>query len=141
MLRLRTTLLVMVIGVAPFGTGVAAPATCDDFLAITHKKPTQLDFVGCKQRFDLQGKPWQATYRVRGVHAGEVERYLMKVFKVKKLTRTCCVWESINNSYRDAEFRPLVISIATEETRVTSRARWREIPYFYVTVSVYPEAP
>jgi hypothetical protein len=121
------------------GLAASGPA-CEDFLA-AHKKPDQLEYVGCKQQPDLQGRPLQATYRVTGANAAAVERYLGKTFKVKKLRHTCCLWESVNNSYRDRQSRLFTISMETEETTVASRAKWRDIPYFHVTVNLYPEAP
>ena len=120
---------------APVGSG------CNDFLAVLHKKPNKLEFRDCKQQTDLQGQPWEASYRVVGNHAAEVESYLIKEFKVKRLHRTCCVWESVHNSYRDEQDRLYVISMSTDETTVDNRTQWARIPYFYIKVDLYPEAP
>src|SRR5260370_40870057 len=102
-----------------------AGSSCEDSLEALHQKPEHLEFLGCKQRTDLQGEPWEASYRVAGNHAAAVESQLAKAFKIKKLLRTCCVWESVNNSYRDKQARLFVISMSTEETTVGSRKQWK----------------
>jgi hypothetical protein len=55
--------------------------------------------------------------------------------------RNCCLWESTENSYRDKSGRVFMISMATEETTITSRSQWAKIPYFYVVVDWYPKEP
>ena len=135
----RTVILLPLLYVFVFVAG--AGSFCDDFLKTLDKKPNNLEFLGCKQRTDLQGKPWQASYRVAGSHAADVESYLTKEFGIKKLHRTCCVWESTQNSYRDEQGRLFLISMSTEETTIDSRDRWARIHYFYVKVSRYPEEP
>ena len=114
---------------------------CADFLAAMHTKPTHLEFLGCKRRTDLQGQPLEARYRVSGTHAAAVEHFLVTEFKIKELHRTCCVWESTQNSYRDDRLGLLLISMSTEETTVTSKSQWPKIRYFYVTVARYTEEP
>jgi hypothetical protein len=86
--KLRPPLLLAVFLFVP-GVG----SSCDDSLEALHQKPENLEFLGCKQRTDLQGEPWEASYRVAGSHAAAVESQLAKVFKIKKLRRTCCVWD------------------------------------------------
>jgi len=124
---------------AALASGADAP--CDDILAGLHKKPKDLEFVGCKQRADLQGQPREASYRVAGSRAAAVESYLAKELKIKKLRRTCCVWESTENSYRDRKARLYTITMSTEENVIGSRSQWPKIPYFYVTVDQYQEEP
>lgn len=114
---------------------------CDDFLARLHKKPNHVEFQGCQQQTQLQNTPFQATYRVPGIHAAEVESYLARAFKIKKMRRNCCVWESTDNFYRDKQGRAFVISMATEETTISSREQWPKIDYFYVIVDWYQEEP
>jgi hypothetical protein len=126
---------------AVFLAVLRAGSLCDDSLEALHQKPGNLEFLGCKQRTDLQGEPWQASYRVAGARAAEVESHLAKAFKIKKLHRTCCVWESVNNSYRDKQDRLYAISMSTEETTIGNRKQWKEIPYFYVTVNRYRDDP
>jgi len=123
--------------------GFVAPAHsyCDDFLALLHVKPTHLEFLGCKQQTDLQGEPWEASYRVAGSHAAQIESTLTKGLGIKKLRRTCCVWESVHNSYRDKQSQLFVILISTDETTIDRRSRWGEIPYFDIKVDSYPEEP
>jgi Domian of unknown function (DUF4952) len=120
---------------------LAADSSCDDFLSMMEKKPKDLEFIGCKQRTDLQGEPFEATYRVAGTRAAQVETYLVREFKVKRLRRTCCVWESVQNSYRDKQGRLFIISMSTDETTIGARTRWARIPYFHVTVARYREDP
>jgi hypothetical protein len=141
MVRLLSGRVMLLALLAVFAPVASAQLPCDDFLAALHKKPNYLEFLGCKERTDLQGQPLQASYRVAGSHAADVESSLAKELGIKRLRRTCCVWESINNSYRSAQARLFVVSISTEETPIDSRDRWAEIPYFNVEVKQYREAP
>src|SRR4051794_10764529 len=86
---------------------------CQDFLSSLHRKPSYIQFIDCKQRFELQDSPFEATYRIDGVHAADAEMYLRKVFRIKKLRRTCCVWESSGNFYRSSRNMYITISMAT----------------------------
>jgi hypothetical protein len=115
--------------------------SCGDLLAAIDKKPANLEYVECKARADLQGAPQQASYRVTGAHAAEVESYLAKELSVTALHRTCCVWESTENSFRSKEGRLFVIAMATEETKIDRREEWSKIPSFTVTVNLYREDP
>jgi hypothetical protein len=114
---------------------------CRDLLSSLHRKPDYIRFLNCRKRIDLQGSPFEATYRVEGSHAAQAEQYLIKIFKIKTLSRTCCVWESANNSYRDARGRSFVISMSTEETTVDKRKQWPAIQYFYITVDLFVDEP
>ncbi len=116
-------------------------SSCEDFLAALHKKPKDLEFQSCKQQTDLQDAPFEASYRVAGIHAAEVESYLARELKIKKLRRNCCVWESTDNSYRDREGRAFRISMSTEETTISRRNQWAKITYFYVIVDWYRDDP
>jgi Domian of unknown function (DUF4952) len=127
--------------IVAFACGGPADGSCEDVLAALGKKPDTLEFVGCKERPDLQGAPSQARYRVAGVKAADVEAALAKTVALKALHRTCCIWESTENSSRDTAGRPLVIEMATEETTIDTREEWGKIPYFYVTVNRYREDP
>jgi uncharacterized protein DUF4952 len=118
-----------------------ADGSCSDLLAAIDKKPAALEFVECKERPDLQGAPQQASYRVSGAHAADVERDLAKDLAVKTLHRTCCVWESVENSFRDKNGRLFVIAMATEDTKIDQREEWGKIPYFFVTVNLYRDDP
>jgi hypothetical protein len=116
-------------------------ASCDDFLAALHKKPKDLEFRGCKQHTELQNAPFEASYRVAGIHAAEVESYLARELKLKRLRHYCCVWESAKNSYRDKNGRLFMISMSTEETTISSRNQWARVDYFYVIVDWYQDEP
>lgn len=136
----QAVLIVAFVLVAPvFPASGNSP--CGDFLARLHKKPDNLEFQGCQQQTKLQNTPFEATYRVPGIHAAEVESYLAREFKIKKLSRNCCVWESTENFYRDKRSRAFVISMATEETTISSRDQWPKIDYFYVVVDWYRDEP
>jgi hypothetical protein len=65
----------------------------------------------------------------------------VNVFKIKELRRTCCVWESADNSYRDSHKRPVVISMSTEETAIDERSQWPRIDHFYVTIDLFRDEP
>ena len=114
---------------------------CRDILTALQRKPSYVQFLDCKQRTDLQGAPFEATYRVTGSRAAGAEGYLIKEFRIKKLSRTCCVWESANNSYSDAQEKSYVISMSTQETIIDKRDLWPRIGHFYITVDLFPDKP
>lgn len=116
-----------------------AEAACADFLQQMHKKPKELIYVGCKQLRRIQGEPLEASYRVKGSAAADVEQVLIRNFGVKKLQRNCCLWETTQNAYRDDRMGNFVISMATGETLVSSASGWARIPYFYVKVDRYED--
>ncbi len=120
---------------------ICGQASCDDLLAGLHKKPKQLEFVECKSRPDLQGKPLRATYRVKGANAAEVERYLSTAFGMQPLKNNCCLWESGQRTFQGKDGRVYYLSMGSGETPITQRAEWRKIPYFYVEFSQETEEP
>jgi hypothetical protein len=119
----------------------SAESGCQDFLSLWNKKPSYIQFVKCSQRHDLQDEPFEATYRVGGQYAARAEEYLVHMFKIARLKRTCCVWESVDNSYLDAARRMFSISFATKETSIDKRSEWPRIDDFYITVELIREEP
>jgi hypothetical protein len=119
----------------------AEDKSCGDLLNALHKRPAYIQFVDCTERTDLQDSPLEARYRVEGRHAAEAERYLVKEFKIQKMSRTCCVWESNKNFYREAQKRGFWISMGTDETLVDKRAEWPKIESFDITVDLFREEP
>lgn len=120
---------------------LAGQDSCGDLLAGLHKKPKQLEFVQCKPRPDRQGKPLEATYRVKGANAAEVERYLSVAFAMKRLTNACCVWESGERDFQEKDGHTYYLSMSSGETLITKRAEWKKIPYFYVEFCRETEEP
>jgi hypothetical protein len=118
-----------------------ADGSCAELLAALEKKPENLEFLECKERSDLQGAPSQARYRVAGAKAADVESYLAKELTLKTLRRTCCLWESVENSFRDKSGKLYVLTMSSEETTIDTREEWAKIPYFFVTVNLYREDP
>ena len=116
-----------------------AVARCEDFLALMGKKPPHLAYLGCKYEPDRQGKPLSATYRVSGRFAAETEAELARGFKLRRLKRACCVWDSPAASFKDAKGREFSIRMASEETFVSSRAAWAKIGVFEVVVEAFTE--
>jgi hypothetical protein len=139
--HLRVALVALLSLMPGLGILACAQSSCGDFLAILHKKDSHLEFLGCKRRADLQGQPEEASYRVEGRRAAEVEDSLTKEFGIERLHRTCCVWESMQNSFRDKRGRIFVIAVSTDETKVDRRDHWAAISYFYVKVDRYLKAP
>lgn len=132
-------LIVSVVALLAFAADT--DVACHDFLAALGKKPQKLEYLSCKQKTELQGSPWEAEYRVAGSDAAAIEHYFAKELHIKKLQRTCCVWESAGNTYRDNKHRLFVVSMATEETTFDKREQWEKIPYFYVKVDLYRDDP
>src|SRR5690242_14831853 len=95
------------------GRLTAEETGCRDFLRAFTRTPPYISFLGCKRRADLQGSPVEARYQVRGRYAAKAEQYLIKNFNIQKLNRSCCVWESVANTYRDLSQHSFLISMST----------------------------
>ena len=115
------------------------PAVCTDFLAQLKKKPAHVTFDNCSSAPERQGKPLRAIYHVSGVYAARAEAALIKSVGLNKLKRSCCQWDSPAASYKSARGQQFVISMVSEESVVTKRSRWREIPRFEIAVELLTE--
>ncbi|WZB75365.1 DUF4952 domain-containing protein [Achromobacter insuavis] len=140
---LRTLLLPAVL-LLPSAAALAQAAPtpgCEDFLAALGDKPESIEYQGCRQELHGQGKPLVARYRLDGAAAVEVERYLRQRFDLQPLHYRCCGWEAPPQSWRDPRTgRDYLIVFASEETLVSSRARWDRIDNFHIRVELYTEA-
>lgn len=121
------------------------PATCGDFLSQLQKKPKNLEFIECKPHPEEQTKPLVAKYRVKGIYAAGVERYLSRTFGMNRLINHCCLWE-IGGQPGHAEFHKedgqiYLLWMSSEETRHSTRDQWPKIHYFYVEVELETELP
>jgi hypothetical protein len=125
----------------------SATPVCDDFLKLTKRKPDQLEFVECKVSNHHQLRALIATYRVPGEHASRVESYLSRRTNMAKLRFVCCGWEPSSRVSPRLGRLPIKIGEGNEvamssmETVVSKRHRWKDIEWFYVTVTVYLESP
>ncbi len=128
----------------PHGVAIArseakpSPA-CADFLAQQQKKPAHLTFITCISQPERQGKPLRATYHVRGMFAAQVEATLIKSVGLNRLKRSCCQWDSPATSFLSTKKQTFIISMVSEETAVSKRSQWREIPSFEITVELLTE--
>jgi polyribonucleotide nucleotidyltransferase len=86
----------------------------------------------------------EAKYRVAGRHAASVEAYFVTTANMPKLRFNCCGWESYEKqagrvvTYGTINFekKAYEISMDSGESLVNRRARWPEIPYFIVDVTL-----
>lgn len=127
---------------------------CSDFLAELKKKPQTLEFLEC-QRVKRHGlSALESKYRVDGIHASKIENYFVKTARMPKLRFNCCGWESFPDNIDNAgaltkpthgllksKQNQYEVTMTSGESLVGQRTRWREIPYFYVTVTRYLELP
>ena len=117
----------------------ATPQDCGDFLAEIDKKPAHLDYVGCAYVPDRQGKPLRAIYHVSGRFAAATEAALVKSVGLRRLKRSCCLWDSPARQFKDAHGREFSISMTSEETIAATRADWPRIKIFEVVVETFTE--
>jgi hypothetical protein len=124
-----------------------AEPDCADFLQSAGRKPAHAEFVDCQPGQVGQVRTLVATYRVSGTRAAAVESYLHRHTKMARLKRTCCTWEPdarrrprYGSLPSRTEF-PYEISMGTEENLVSRRADWKQIPWFYVSVTLPLESP
>ncbi len=116
-----------------------AEPDCGDYLSELKKMPNNLEYISCTKVNSGQAH-LKAEYRVRGTQAAAVEAYLVKVFNMKKLRFMCCGWEPEGG--RTGQYNRVVnnvdysYSITMHATSLEKN--WLKIPYFYVTVTLYP---
>ena len=129
----------------PFALTVAVlpAAECGDFLTELNKKPAHLEYVRCEHHPDSGvGDYWVATYRVPGPFAVDTENFLAKTFHMPRLKKTCCVWSNGERAgYYKREFDSFEISMEGEDEAkafTNTRADWRKLSFFYVTVERHP---
>jgi hypothetical protein len=140
----------VVVAVAALFVGAACASAADtkqcpeggDYLAKLQKKPAHLEFVECNHKDGGgEGESWLTKYKVKGVYALQVESYLVQNFHMKRLKKSCCAWDGPDVFYsRSGEH--FNIGMASDEdgpsTAFTAtRADWRKLPFFYVTVEYY----
>lgn len=133
--------------VAMVGSAAPRPDGCDDFLRAAGKKPPSLEFVECQPEQISQLAALVATYRVRGVDAHRVERELMRRTGMPGLRFMCCYWGSRSRAGQHSGMVHAANGISYEvrmnsgETLVNRRANWKQIAWFYVSVTHYLEEP
>lgn len=128
---------------------------CGDFLAMAGKKTIHLEFMGCEPDKNAQLRVLRALYRVPGRDAIEVEKYLVAETGMKPLSFICCFWEPIPGEggrygylphdqwpgSEDAILNQYEVSMASEETLHNTRAKWPQISWFHVSVTLFLETP
>jgi hypothetical protein len=113
---------------------------CEDFLAKLSDKPEFVELLECTQHNHIQGKPFVARYRVKGLDALEAERYMNQSFGLPKLQHMCCGWDSAPFFYRDKKTNVgYMLGVGSEETPIDKRDSWSKIKYFYINVSLFTE--
>lgn len=142
----KACLLVMVASAVLVRAEDKPAATCGDLLAELNRKPNNLEFVSCSKDTEGIGKPLDARYRVAGVHAVEVEKYLIQNFHLPRLRKSCCQWDGKPGYYKGGKYQWYEVRMGAEEgdnakAFAATRAEWRKIPYFYVNVEVLTEDP
>lgn len=139
--------ILALLGALSFSSPASASAACGDFLQEIARKPPGLEFVECVKGDNTQLRSLVARYRVPGSQAGEVERYLIRHARMAGLRRYCCVWEpSVREKPRYGSFPSpsgshYEVSMESGETTIRHRAKWREIPWFHVLVTLYLDEP
>ncbi|WP_263911849.1 DUF4952 domain-containing protein [Achromobacter sp. 79A6] len=121
----------------------AAPTPgCEDFLAALGDKPDFIEYQGCRLEMRVQGKPLVARYRVDGAAAALAESYLRRQFGMPPLQFQCCGWQTPPQFWRDLRTgEGYTIGFGSEETLLSSRSQWSQIPSFHIRVERYTEEP
>lgn len=108
---------------------------CGDVLSEFGAKPTQLEFLDCKT-VDAPQVALEARYRVPGPQAEVVEKFLRENYGMNDLQFVCCGWEPKEGHRGNLQVsgRYFSIGMHSDETLIGDRAKWGEIPFFYVVV-------
>lgn len=124
-----------------------AEPSCGDFLAMAGRKPPALEFIECRASQDAQVRSLFARYRVRGALAAGVEQALVRDTNMAGLRFACCGWDldmathARRGTLPGPEGFDYEVSMASEETLVSTRYNWYEIPWFHVTLILPLEEP
>ncbi len=120
---------------------------CKDLMVELVDKPPEFQFLECKEEKQAPSDVLVARYRVPGKDAATVENFLQQKFNMSKLRFLCCGWEPVfvkkNNylsghgTYRDKRGYYYKIIMFSEETLLNQRQDWKNIPFFYVTVTKF----
>jgi hypothetical protein len=116
------------------------PATCGDLLAELHKKPEHLKFLSCKPHPDDQIKPLVAEYRVEGIYAKAVERYLLKTFVPAPNQKCCASFPEMPSVTFEWKGKTYDLAFRADELGAHTRAQRLKVPHF-VTFSRQMEQP
>lgn len=146
MRRFPTTAMAIALAAAFFyPSSVQASPACGDFLLALARKPPNLAFIECGQGRKSQLRVLIATYRVRGVHASQVENYFNRNAKMAKLRFYCCGWEpDVRRTPPEGQLRnhqkvEYEMTMESEETIISVRKNWNRIQWFYVSVTLFLE--
>ncbi|CAB3865991.1 DUF4952 domain-containing protein [Achromobacter deleyi] len=140
---LRAWLLLPVLLLPLSAQAQAAPTPgCDDFLAALTNKPDFIEYQGCRLEMRTHGKPLVARYRVDGAAAALAESYLRRQFGIAPLQYQCCGWQTPPQFWRDPRAGDeYTIGFGSEETLLSSRSQWDQIPSFHIRIERYTEEP
>jgi hypothetical protein len=136
------TLVPLMVGATELPSKQTKP--CADFLQLMQVKPSHLEFVECSAQKKYGVGVLEAKYRVAGRHAASVEAYFVTTANMPKLRFNCCGSESYEKqagrvvTYGTINFEKKAYEISMDscESLVNRRARWPEIPYFIVDVTL-----
>ncbi|MES0491443.1 MAG: DUF4952 domain-containing protein [Leptospirales bacterium] len=116
---------------------------CGDVLEKLAQKPGHLEFLDCTSK---NGQTiYEATYKVQGKYALEVEKFLVNNYHMEALIYLCCGWEVKNGKkglfadsqfFKDGSSLVFQVSMFSEDTELKKREEWPQIPYFYVIAEI-----
>ena len=118
---------------------LATANECGDFLEAMGRKPPMLRYEACVYESERQARPLRATYRVSGLHAETVEAYFVRTIRLERLKFICCYWGAPEERLFDGRGREYTLSMASPDTVHNTRAAWRDIRAFTITVHTYTE--
>lgn len=106
---------------------------CDGLLSHFGVKLPELEFESCTKGSGQVIR--SARYKVRGTQAATVEESLHKQYGMGRLTFVCCGWEPAEGrtGMLRAPSRDVSVTMNSEETLLSDRTEWSNIPFFYVT--------
>ena len=114
----------------------------DDILKYFDNKPQHLELI--KHEKGNGQIVSSVMFRVPGKYAIIVEEYLINTFNMGALVFVCCGWEpkdgklgTFNDNETATAARSNIyyqITMYSDETLISDKARWCEIPCFYVIV-------
>lgn len=149
--RLRRVVCVAAMMLGSASSWASTDETCEDFLSAPERKPPGLEYVGCAAGYEAQVSVLVASYKVRGSRADRVEGYLVQHTGMARLRFVCCGWEPaavvVGGVLRREGRLPRGqepsdgVTMFSDETGVSRRADWAQIPAFHVRVTRYLESP
>ena len=120
----------------------------NDVLSLLIDPPFKIEFYDYNEGNENSQTALEVIYRFKGNQAEEIESYLIENYGMTELGFRCCGWEQdgltsleITEEFKQQygylyDFNSIILTMFSDETIVSARNDWKQIPYFYIKVEL-----